>query len=308
MDNSVSKFLTPLIFNAAVACLLYGAYLALYKRFPRVYNLSTENSSQDAQFYIVYLKSIVTLFSIISFFSLVVLLPVNIVNQKDLIGLDLLSLANVEDANRLWAHFVIALATTALVCFFCYELLIEFKAFRKTVAGPRSVLVFNEALARFSGHKDLLKSKAKDLISLDKKRTEFVAKLEKTCSMKNVEKRPMHKPSFMSSEKVDSIEFYSEKIKTLDDEIHRLQQAISESEGPIDGAVATFNTTKAARKAAKSSSNYFGVRILPLNSPSDIYWPNVSLSLVSSLARGLVAVAAIAFLMIFWVVIRKFVD
>jgi hypothetical protein len=77
-------------------------------------HLVIEKSGLDGYFLLRYLRMMIFLFTGSMLVIWPVLLPVNAVNQRGaaegITGMDLLSISNVKDANRYWAHVFVAIA------------------------------------------------------------------------------------------------------------------------------------------------------------------------------------------------------
>lgn len=77
-------------------------------------HLVISKSGLDGYFLLRYLRMMIYLFAGSMLFIWPVLLPINAVNQRGqadgVTGMDLLSISNVKDPNRYWAHVVVAIA------------------------------------------------------------------------------------------------------------------------------------------------------------------------------------------------------
>lgn len=59
-----------------------------------------------------FLRMGIVVFVLFTFLAVPILIPLNVINQLDSKGLNLLTIGNVKDLNRLWAHWVLALILT----------------------------------------------------------------------------------------------------------------------------------------------------------------------------------------------------
>jgi calcium permeable stress-gated cation channel len=77
-------------------------------------HLVIEKSGLDGYFLLRYLRMMIILFVASMLVIWPILLPINAVNQRGadegITGMDLLSISNVKDANRYWAHVFVAIA------------------------------------------------------------------------------------------------------------------------------------------------------------------------------------------------------
>jgi hypothetical protein len=143
-DASVSTFVSSAIFTTAVSAGLFLAVGIIRPRFPRVYaprsHIGPEHERPrhsvqgllgwitgsrrhteaefielcglDAFMFLEFLNKSLYLFSGFTILSLPVLIPLNVINQLNLEGLNQLTIANIATQRRLWAHLVL----TVLFC------------------------------------------------------------------------------------------------------------------------------------------------------------------------------------------------
>ncbi|KAJ2775830.1 phosphate metabolism protein 7 [Coemansia javaensis] len=138
-DNSVSTFISSLAFNIVVAAAILVVFCVLRPRFkrvyaPRTYAVSKEKRSPpigagvlawvtavlrlredkiiervglDTYMFLRYMRSMFVIFTVLSFLSLVTILPVNILGDVGATKMARLTIANVSpDSKRLWVHIV----------------------------------------------------------------------------------------------------------------------------------------------------------------------------------------------------------
>jgi len=85
MDSSIIALLTVLVTNAIIAVALYIVFLIVHNRIPYVYHSRKhKQTSLDSILYVKYLETSVILFTPIAVVCLAILLPLNIVNQREL--------------------------------------------------------------------------------------------------------------------------------------------------------------------------------------------------------------------------------
>jgi calcium permeable stress-gated cation channel len=103
-------------------------------------HLVISKSGLDGYFLLRYLRMMIFLFGGSMLFIWPVLLPINAVNQRGaadgITGMDLLSISNIKDSNRYWAHVVVAIAFVCTISLFavnsgatCYLMFHELTAF-----------------------------------------------------------------------------------------------------------------------------------------------------------------------------------
>ncbi|KAJ2609018.1 phosphate metabolism protein 7 [Coemansia sp. RSA 1365] len=138
-DSSVSTFVSSLAFNIIVAAVIFIAFCVLRPRFkrvyaPRTYAVSKERRSPaignlplawisaafqlredkiikrvglDTYMFLRYMRSMFIIFVVLSFLSLVTILPVNISSDGGAQELNRLTIANVPaESTKLWVHIV----------------------------------------------------------------------------------------------------------------------------------------------------------------------------------------------------------
>lgn len=68
-----------------------------------------------------FLRMGIVVFVLFTFLAVPILIPLNVINQLDSKGLNLLTIGNVKDLNRLWAHWVLALILTGKKAYICIK-------------------------------------------------------------------------------------------------------------------------------------------------------------------------------------------
>ncbi|KAI1303773.1 hypothetical protein EDD11_005312 [Mortierella claussenii] len=143
-DASVSTFLSSIIFTSVVSAGLILVFTVVRVRYPRVYAPKTymgpkrerpdpsingilgwvfgprnlnelefvERCGLDAYMFIEFLNKSFFLFLGFAFLAIPILIPLNTTNQLNLVGLNQLTIANIADQKRLWAHVIL----TVLFC------------------------------------------------------------------------------------------------------------------------------------------------------------------------------------------------
>ncbi|KAJ2313289.1 phosphate metabolism protein 7 [Coemansia sp. RSA 2705] len=147
-DNSVSTFSSSLVFNIVVAAVIFVGFCILRPRFKRVYAPRTyavgkekrspaigswplawipavlkvsddkiiERVGLDTYMFLRYMRSMFVIFVVLSFLSLVTILPVNITGGGGATKLNRLTIANVpSESTKLWVHIVFFMVFVAWV-------------------------------------------------------------------------------------------------------------------------------------------------------------------------------------------------
>ncbi|KAG0225473.1 hypothetical protein BGW42_004279 [Actinomortierella wolfii] len=152
-DASVSTFLSSLVFTVGVSTALFVVYAIVRNRIPRVYKPKTyigpakirppdpnasafsvkgilgwafgermldehgvvDRCGMDAFMFLEFLNKSFFLFLLFTCLAVPILIPINVVNQRGLDGLNQLTMGNVLDTQRLWAHLVLAVLFSGVV-------------------------------------------------------------------------------------------------------------------------------------------------------------------------------------------------
>ncbi|KAI8329750.1 hypothetical protein BC941DRAFT_384371 [Chlamydoabsidia padenii] len=154
VDNSISTFTSALWFNAALGIGFFGAFLVLRKTRPQTYAPRTyatplekrppplsngtirwmwdifqisddeliRTMGLDRFMMLKFLRMGIIVFVSFSIVAIPILFPLNIINQLNSPGLNLLTIGNIRDPHRLWAHLILAvLLTTGLIYYTFHE-------------------------------------------------------------------------------------------------------------------------------------------------------------------------------------------
>ncbi|CAI5477796.1 unnamed protein product [Closterium sp. Yama58-4] len=233
--------------------------------------------------------------------------------------IDKLSIANVPDGSpSLWAHVVMAWVFNLWALYMLREsfkhvarLRLDFLADQHRAPNQFTVLVrqvpkdpiksIPETVDHFfsvnhSDHYLLTQPvyNANKLSSLETKRdwlenklTEMEIKLEKTGN------RPMHKDGFlgMMGTKVDSIEFYTQKITEIKKEIlQEREKVVNDSSSVMPAAFVSFRTRWGAAVAAQTLQSKDSSQWITVWAPEqrDVKWENLPVPYVSLMLRRIV--------------------
>lgn len=397
-DNSFSTFTSALWFNAALAVGFFGAFVVLRTTRPQTYAPRTYAVPKDKRppplpkgfgrwiiaifkipdqdliktmgldrfMVLKFLRMGMVTFSIYSLFAIPILFPINIINQRQLEGLNYLTMANVVDDVRTWAHCLLAVTLSGLVWYYTYrETKIYINLRRNYLLSPdyantvaaRTIYVpsipkninntedLEKIFNRFPGgiRRIWLNRNLKDLPDLVSDRTKAALGLEKVVTKailatykhnlkagdnnKVVEEgltesdipeklRPTHRESPLPiplpcfGHKVDSINFYHNKIKELNESVVEKQnEAINFKQ--VNSAFIEFNEQIAAHMAAQSLMHKDSMQMAPRYisiAPSDIIWENMNIKSFERMIRRFISISVTAVIIIFWAVPVVFVQ
>ncbi|KAG0218308.1 hypothetical protein BGX33_007813 [Mortierella sp. NVP41] len=283
-----------------------------------------EKIGLDAVVFIRFVRMCRQVFIAMAILGCGVLIPVNVIgtlrSQKDGTVPDdkiaLLSISGLENLDWLWAH-VGAMWAFSLILIFAmfhgYRSFLKFRiqyfesdAFQENMAsrtvmlaGLPSSLQDDNKLNTFMGSlgtkeqpvQALVGRKVDKLPELMANHKKMVTSLEKVMAKyfadpNNLpEKRPTVRLGFFCGTKVDAIDYYSQQIEELSDQIEQTRTEISKSQ-PTNYGFVSYSTIQAAHKIAKEFSNPIALRtrskmidppdlfLSPV--PKDIIWFNVS--------------------------------
>ncbi|KAJ2554846.1 phosphate metabolism protein 7 [Coemansia sp. RSA 1933] len=160
-SGGVSTFVSSLIFNVIVAACIFIAFIILRPRFkrvyaPRTYAVGEERRSEpisdkllawipavlrvpdekviervglDTYMFLRYMRSMFLMFVVLSFLSVVTILPVNITGGGGAKGMSILTMGNVDPASKkLWVHIVFFMVFVAWVM---WNIFGEFKVYTR---------------------------------------------------------------------------------------------------------------------------------------------------------------------------------
>ncbi|KAJ8658295.1 hypothetical protein O0I10_005978 [Lichtheimia ornata] len=152
-DSSVSTFTSALWFNAALAGGFFGTFLIVRRHRPQVYRPRTylvdekrqpplsdngalswiytmlrmtdtevlQSIGLDRFMVLRFLRMGIVVFGLFTFLAVPILIPLNVINQLDTKGLNLLTIGNVKDLNRLWAHLILAVILSAGIIYYTFR-------------------------------------------------------------------------------------------------------------------------------------------------------------------------------------------
>ncbi|KAJ3044337.1 hypothetical protein HDV00_002657 [Rhizophlyctis rosea] len=194
-DASVASFVSALVVNGAVALAFYVAFIILRRWFPMVYAPRTflveakdrvnpvppglftwittsfrtpestfiDLAGHDNYAVVYYHRTLMKLFGIISIVAIVILWPIYITGGAGLIGLNILTLGNVDDDRtvRLWANLVLSYVFVAGTLYTILNLL------KKAAELRHKFLLSYEQLHSITGYTLLIRDIPKPLRNVE---------------------------------------------------------------------------------------------------------------------------------------------
>ncbi|KAI8968906.1 hypothetical protein BDF20DRAFT_907786 [Mycotypha africana] len=300
-------------------------------------------------------------FFLYSIVAVPILFPIITINQGNLSGLNYLTMGNVIDDNRLWAHCILAVLLAILVWYYTFretKIYINLRrkyllssAYADTVAArtlfvpsiPKDINTADELekiFNKFPGgvRRIWLNRKLGDLPKLVQKRQKAAITLEHKLTkailatynhrMKNNGNRIMEEEEGVSDvgipqkfrptqrdnafciplpcfgEKVDTIRYYHNQIKKLNDKITTKQEDAHNLK-QVNSAFIEFNQQIAAHMAAQSLMHKRAMEMAPRYNgiaPSDVIWENMNIHSFERMLRRIASMSVTAVIIAFWAV------
>ncbi|KAI7864935.1 hypothetical protein BDF14DRAFT_1744586 [Spinellus fusiger] len=394
-DSSLSTFTSALWFNAALAIAFFCLFNILRTRrvqtyFPRSYVVPKNKQPPplpdgyfqwiitllripdeelircmglDRFMVLKFLRMGIVVFFVATFTAVPILIPINAVGQLNSEGLNLLTIGNVSDPGRTWAHTVLAIFFTAGLIYYTFSQTREYlKLRREYLLSPefsRSVVARSlfvpsipsdvhsvEELKRIFDHfpggvrriwinrdlqdlPDNVSDRQKKVQNLESAITKAILATYKHMNKKGVqpedgpdsvlipkELRPTHRVSSLPiglpfvGRKVDSIDYYHDTIKTLNEIITKKQNTIMEN-APLTSAFIEFNQQSGAQMAAQSVIHRKELVMAPRYieiAPTDIIWDNMNIKSYARLLRRMTSLTLTTVIVIFWAIPVIFVQ
>ncbi|KAI8618518.1 hypothetical protein BC830DRAFT_1108413 [Chytriomyces sp. MP71] len=192
VDVSLGNFEAALLFNGIIALVVTVAFFICRPLFPSTYaarllfvnskkqpaslgervfssalvraikasdSVIVSKCGHDAYATIFFVRTMTILFSLIALPSWALLLPINATGGNSLQGLNLLTLGNIADETRLYAHFFMALYATALTLLAIFRIILESVRLRvlhnKNSEGSARVLMVRDVPPEWRNEKEL---------------------------------------------------------------------------------------------------------------------------------------------------------
>ncbi|KAK9760816.1 phosphate metabolism protein 7 [Basidiobolus ranarum] len=297
----------------------------------------------DAYMFLRYIRLCLVLFGLFSIPGFLILMPVNAINQEGLDGLNKLTFGNIKDPRRLWVHLFFNYLFTGVTLYAVKREMNKFILFRQKyllsaqhqldpiantilVSGIPDETNTEEKLKKLfdplpGGVKQVfIVRRVEELKKLVKERNEIISELELVFvrygvnRLKNpnrIVSRPTHRVGFwLFGKKVDSIDYYSRKLRELNVEISEKQSNPSNYRKQASAFI-SFNNQLAAHIAVQSVSHHLPLAMYTKYvdmKPEDINWENLNIFPFQRYIRRGLSLAATVCLIMFWVFPVTFVS
>ncbi|KAK7385845.1 hypothetical protein VNO78_31760 [Psophocarpus tetragonolobus] len=305
-----------------------------------------DHAGLDSAVYLrIYLLGL-KIFVPIAFLAFSVMVPVNWTNSTlersnlTYSQIDKLSISNIPTgSNRFWTHLVMAYAFTFWTCYILkreYQIVATMRLHFLASEGRRpdqfTVLVRNvppdpdESVSELVEHFFLVNhpdhylthqvvynaKKLSSLVSKKKKRQNWLDYYELKYS-RNQSTRPTKKTGFLGlwGNRVDAIDFYTDEIKRLTEEIElEKHKVMKNSKYTMPAAFVSFRTRWGAAVCAQTQQSRNPTVWLTewAPEPRDVYWDNMAIPYVSLTIRKLIIAVAFFFLTFFFMIPIAFVQ
>ncbi|KAF9112692.1 hypothetical protein BGX27_002953 [Mortierella sp. AM989] len=278
----------------------------------------------DAVVFIRFIRMCRNIFMVMAIVGCCALIPVNVIatmraqpdGKAPTDKISMLSMADITDPQWLWAHVGGTWFFSLVMYFSLYHGYKTFVTFKKQyykseayqedmasrtimLAGLPSSLQTDDKLLKFMNDMGLNEKPVQALVGrkvdklpelMDKHKT-MVKALEKVVAKHYADpnrlpsKRPTVRIGGICGSKVDAIDYYSQQIEELTDQIEQTRTQVSKSQ-PTNYGFVSYGTIHAAHRVAKELSNIISLRkrskmldppevfLSPV--PKDIIWFNVS--------------------------------
>ncbi|KAF9086412.1 hypothetical protein BGX29_001419 [Mortierella sp. GBA35] len=303
----------------------------------------------DAYMFLRFLRMSAMLFAGCTLLAVPILIPINVVGGLDMPGLLSMTIGNVSQGWRLWFHLILTYVFCSAAILLLWREMREYTQRRhaylmseKHNKTPQSTTILVTAIPkglnteealfdifdRFPGgvSKIWLNRHPKDILKLCKERDEIVPKLEmaeynyiRSAYSKKAQKDPAFKDPVRPigrishipfvGEKVDLINYYTERLAQLNYEIESAQQTGSLK--LLNSAFIQFNSQFGAHSAVQTVVHPKPFHMAPMFveiSPLDVVWDNMNLGTIISKGRRLIILAVSTAMTLFWTVPTLFVS
>jgi len=277
------------------------------------------------------------LFAVFTILGVGLLIPLNFTGNNGVNGFESLSLSNVRiGADRYWAHLLCAYAFTFYTFFQLLLFWDQYQTDRYAYLTDQhlhhqrlSLLVHNiptsyrsdvglqQIFSRFFPKTISHTYMAKDFTRLNElitKRDEQIAALETALAEKaefehsnQSEKRPQTALKCLCLNKVDAIDYYTNELDKLNNEI--VEEQKKEPSILQSGFVSVNNVvalTSILRQQKTVNAFEFETKLAP--EPRDIYWPSLNFTQYDRFIRTTIMDVAVFFLIVFWSIPVAFIQ
>ncbi|KAF9999923.1 hypothetical protein BGZ79_006483 [Entomortierella chlamydospora] len=360
IDPSTRTFTSALAFNAAVAAAIFIAFCIVRNWNKKVYqprtylvkedwitasfsipdNVLVDRIGLDAYMFLRFNRMSAVLFFGFTLLGVPILIPLNVANGGNQVGLNAMTIANVVSSWRLWFHLALTVIFSGATVFMLWREMLEYTRRRHAyllsaehAKTPQSTTILVTAIPdglhseeilfdifnRFPGgvRSIWLNRDPKVLIDLCQERDEVALKLEaaeysyirsayvvsKKGTTVQDPKRPIGRTSKIPfvGPKVDLIEFYSKRLEELNKDIEEIRQ--KETVSSLNSAFIRFHTQFGAHSAVQTVVHPTPFRMAPMFaeiSPLDVVWDNMNLNTISRKVRYLISTTLATGLALTW--------
>ncbi|XP_071721465.1 CSC1-like protein At1g32090 [Rutidosis leptorrhynchoides] len=317
---------------------------ALRMKEPEIIEHAGLDSAAFLRIYVLGLK----IFGPAAIVIFLVLIPVNVSGgilfylSKELVisDIDKLSISNVQpESPKFFAHIFMMYAFTFWACYMLYKeydlvtsMRLNFLASKSRQAEQFTVLVKNvprvpdrsvsDTVDHFFKKNHSAHYLCHQVVYNANKYARAVRKRQKLQNRldynhlkfeRHPEKRPTKKMGFLGlwGKKVDSIEYYQQQIKELDEKLtEEHQKIVKDPKSIMQAAFVSFNSRWGAAICAQTQQSKNPIIWLTdwAPEPRDVYWKNLAISFVSLTIRKLVISVAVFALVFFYIIPIAFVQ
>ncbi|KAK9095596.1 hypothetical protein Scep_027065 [Stephania cephalantha] len=301
----------------------------------------------SAVFLRIYLLGL-KIFVPITILAILVLVPINVSGgtlfflQKELVvsDIDKLSISNIRPkSQKFWFHISMAYAFTIWTCFMLYKeygqvafMRLHFLASQRRRVDQFTVVVRNvphvhghsisESVDHFFqanhpghylGHQAVYNANKFAKLIRQRERLQNWLDYNQLKFERNPDKRPTRKTGFLGlwGTKVDSIDFYKEKIKELEKRIaSERQKILNDTKSVTRVAFVSFDSRWGAAVCAQTQQSKNPTLWLTnwAPEPRDVYWRNLAIPFVSLSIRKLIISVVVFALVFFYMIPIAFVQ
>ncbi|XP_028397850.1 CSC1-like protein HYP1 [Dendronephthya gigantea] len=287
----------------------------------------------------VYLRFLRLCFRIAAFllpYAVLVLIPVSVNGGNDQKGMDILTLGNItQESDKLWAHLIGVWLFSFLMYYLLYtewHVYVEYRQryLKENKENHFSVLVTQlpseiVSIQHIPLDEDLKKliekifpdqvafcyvvENTEDWQELLKKHDDLILKLERAKAiLEEKGERPQHRVKLIIGNKTDSIQYYEEELKSLQDKL--MQQDSDVTRRAVPAAIITFKTLRDASIATQVlwQAKPYHTMVQPAPESRDVIWKNLEYPLWNRWLRWTIISVLLFFLVVFWMIPVTFIQ
>lgn len=242
-------------------------------------------------------------------------------------GLQVISLSNVPIGDsRLWATLILEYVTAAVVLYFLfrdYKIYSEYRRSYRNSDNPANYSVVVHDIPRDENSEEQVRERFELMLpnqvsevaiarkcaaaaKLEKRLAKTIAQKERAEYLRdNSDKEPMHRPGMCGAlmcwkAKVPSVEYFTEEMKKLEDELHQKADAAPRS----NGAVVVFKNKRAASLIAQANqgANADEWIVDRAGEPEGMHWPALHIPSYQAVWRAAAVLVFVFLLTFFWLI------